>query len=138
MRSDISIALGKLPADIKAQVTTSASRCLELIDAYLPSGELVKDLASASVNPGSPSVCLFALTDQRLIFLAPLPQVVAWRLAGLKKASAYAGYFFVDGDAGEYSLNMDEKWGPVFETHVLEAAAIATLANGNVPVTTDA
>jgi hypothetical protein len=55
--------------------------------------------------------------------------VVAYRLTGLKKSQAFNGYFFLEGDAGEYSVGLpDGPWSQQFEQRVFDASALAVLA----------
>jgi len=128
LRADIEKAINELPAEIKEQITTLGSKCLDLLNTHLSAHEEVQQISSASPRPDTPYNCLLAVTNRRLIFVAPAPQVVGWRLSAITKAQSYGGYFFVEGDAGEYSPGLDSNWGPTFEAQVKRAAAIAVLA----------
>ncbi len=128
LRADITKAIDELPANIKEQVTTRGSECLDLLNTYLSEHEEVRQISSASPRPDTPYNCLLALTNGRLIFVAPAPQAVGWRLSAITKAQSYGGYFFVEGDAGKYSPGMDANWGSTFEAQVKRAIAIAVLA----------
>ena len=128
LRADIEKAINELPAEIKEQLTTLGSKCLDLLNTHLSAHEQVQQISSASPRPDTPYNCLLAVTNRRLIFVAPAPQAVGWRLSAITKAQSYNGYFFVEGDAGEYSPGLDSNWGPTFEAQVKRAAAIAVLA----------
>jgi hypothetical protein len=127
-RADIEKAIDELPDNIKGHVTTLGSECLELLNTYLSDHEEVRHISSASPKPDMSYNCLLALTDRRLIFVAPAPQAVGWRLSTITRAQSYGGYFFMEGDAGKYSPGMDGNWGSTFETQVKHAIAIAVLA----------
>ena len=128
LRADIQEAINKLPAQIKEQITTLGGECLDLLNTHLSDHEQVQQISSASPRPDTPYTCLLAVTNRRLIFVAPAPQAVGWRLSTITKAQSFGGYFFVEGDAGEYSPGLDSNWGPTFEVQVKRAAAIAVLA----------
>jgi hypothetical protein len=128
LRADIEKAIDELPANIKGHITTLGSECLELLNTYLSDHEEVRHISSAAPRPDTSYNCLLALTDRRLIFVAPAPQAVGWRLSTITRAQSYGGYFFVEGDAGEYSPGMDGSWGSTFETQVKRAIAMAVLA----------
>lgn len=128
LRADIQEAINKLPAQIKEQITTLGGECLDLLNTHLSDHEQVQQISSASPRPDTPYTCLLAVTNRRLIFVAPAPQAVGWRLSTITKAQSFGGYFFVEGDAGEYSPGLDSNWGPTFEAQVKRAATIAVLA----------
>jgi len=128
LRADIEKAIYELPVEIKEQITTLGSACLDLLNNCLSADEQVHHISSASPRPDTAYNCLFAVTNRRLIFVAPAPQAVGWRLSKITKAQSYGGYFFVEGDAGEYSPGLDSNWGKTFEAQVKRAAAIAVLA----------
>jgi hypothetical protein len=128
LRPDIEKAIYELPAEIKEQITTLGSECLDLLNSYLSADEQVQYISSASPRPDTAYNCLLAVTNRRLIFLAPAPQAVGWRLSAITRAQSHGGYFFVEGDAGEYSPGLDSNWGRTFEAQVKRAAAIAVLA----------
>jgi hypothetical protein len=128
LRPDLAKAIDELPANIKEQITTLGQESLDLLNTHLSAHEEVRQLSSASPKPDTAYNCLFAVTNRRLIFVAPAPQVVGWRLSTLSRAQSYSGYFFVEGDAGKYSPGLDRTWGQTFETQVKHAAAVAVLA----------
>lgn len=128
LRADIARAIDELPANIKKQITTLGSECLELLNIYLSAHEEVRQVSSAAPKPNTAYNCVFALTNRRLIFVAPAPQAVGWRLSTITRAQSYGGYFFVEGDAGEYSPGLDGTWGQTFEAQVKRAIAVAVLA----------
>ena len=129
-RGDFAAAIQATPEQMQQQLFGQAARCLELIDANLPAEERVLAVSSASVRPDAPENCLLVLTDRRLIFVAPRPQAVAYRLTGLTKSQAFNGYFFLEGDAGEYSVGLRAgHWADEFERRVFDASALAVLAD---------
>ena len=128
LRADIAKAIDELPIDIKEQITTLGSECLDLLNTYLSAHEEVRQISSAAPRPDTAYNCVLAITSRRLIFMAPAPQAVGWRLSTITKAQSYGGYFFVEGDAGEYSPGLDSTWGQTFEAQVKRAIAVAVLA----------
>jgi hypothetical protein len=128
MRPDIAKAIDELPGNIREQVITQGGKCLGLLNEHLAANEEVRHISSAAAKKDSSYTCLFALTNRRLIFVAPAPQAVGWRLSTITRAQSFTGYFFVEGDAGDYSPGLDSTWGPTFEAQVKEAIAVAVLA----------
>jgi hypothetical protein len=109
---------------------------LDFLAANLPDHEQVRWLASAA--PQSYNVrdfhCLLALTDRRLLFVAPSPQALSWPLPTVTKVQALSGnasqvetFFINDSGGGEYQLGADAEWGPVFAAHAKRAVAEAIL-----------
>jgi hypothetical protein len=130
LRPDISKAIDTVPAYIRTEITESAATAFELLNTYLPTDETVETLTSASAKREGPINSLLVITNRRLIFVAPAPQAVGWRLSTLTKSQAYGGYFFIEGDAGEYSPGLASgEWAAAFEARVKRAAAVAVLAN---------
>lgn len=128
MRTDIAKALEELPFNIKEHLNTLGAECLDWLDRYLSADEEVLALSSAAAKPDVPNSCLFAVTRKRLIFVAPAPQAVGWRLSTIRRSQSFSGYFFVEGDAGDYSPGMDSTWGQTFEAKVKQAITMAVLA----------
>ena len=129
LRPDISEAISQVPPTVNEQITTSCSASLNLLNAYLPADETVLSISSASPQKDGQINSLLALTDRRLIFVAPAPQALGWRLPTITRAQSYIGYFFVHAAGGEYSVGLENEWGAVFEGHVKEAIAQAVLAD---------
>lgn len=128
LRTEITQAVDQAPANIRTELTGPGLAALELLNAHLPADEEVRHLISASPSKGEPNSVL-ALTNRRLVFVAPSPQAVSWRLARLTRSQAFAGLFIVNGDAGEYSLYVPgSEWATYFENQVKTAAAIAVIA----------
>jgi hypothetical protein len=114
---------------IRTQLQGPAAAAVAMLNRCLPPDEPVERLSSVAAAAQGNPVCALAITDRRLVFVASAPQAVAWRLASLKRAQVYAGYFFIEGDAGDYSLGMkDDDWGRAFEHAVKLASAEAVLA----------
>jgi len=129
LRPDISKAISLVPPNISEQIETSCTSCLELVNAHLPADETVVNISSASPQKDGQINSLLVLTDRRLIFVAPAPQALGWRLTTITKAQSYIGYFFVNANGGEYSLGLQDEWGSVFEGYVKQAIALAVLAD---------
>ena len=128
-RHDFAAAVDATPETMRQQIFGAAGRCVELVDANLPEDEEVLAASVASVRPNGVENCLLVLTDRRLIFVAPRPQVVAYRLAALTKSQAFNGYLFLEGDIGEYNVGLpDGPWSKEFEQRVFEASALAVLS----------
>jgi len=137
-RSDIEAALASLPSHVSHHLSSTGRESLDLLAANLPDQEHVIWLASAA--PKSYNVnefhCLLALTDRRLLFVAPSPQVLSWPLPTVTKVQALSGsanqvqtFFINDSGGGEFQLGADAEWGPVFAAHAKRAVAEAILRN---------
>lgn len=128
-RQDLAAAVDALPQHIRDEVTGPGATSLSLLDTYLDPTEQIHHVCSGSVQPDSPRVCVFAITSRRLLFVAPAPQVVGYRLSGLSKAQAFNGYFFLEGDAGKYSPGIDKGYGEQFAQFLSQARALSVLTN---------
>jgi hypothetical protein len=128
LRPDILKALDEVPPAIGRHITSSGGQCLELLNTCLAAEEQVKKLSSTSLKENTPYNCLLALTDRRLIFVAPTPQAIAWKLSNITKAQYFAKRLILDGGNGTHHLHIEPGWGEKFESYVLLAAAIAVLA----------
>jgi hypothetical protein len=129
LRPDLSKAISQAPPDVGKAITTSCATSLELLNAHLPADETVVNISSASPEKDGKINSVLALTDRRLIFVAPAPQALGWRLSTITRAQSYIGYFFVHANGGEYSVGLEGEWGSVFEGYVKEAIAQAVLAD---------
>jgi len=136
LRSDIAKAIEEVPSFIRDQITGSCASCLDFLNAHLAEDEVVSQLSSAAPRwYDAPINSLLVLTDRRLIFIAPAPQVVGWALTALTKVQVLNGSagqvvgFHVHADGGEFQLGIDGGWGSTFERSVKHAAAVAVLAN---------
>jgi hypothetical protein len=136
LRPDIAKAIEEVPPYIREQITGSCASCLELVNNHLAQDEAVIQLSSAAPRwYDAPINSLLVLTDHRLIFVAPAPQVIGWALPALTKVQALSGSagnivgFHVHADGGEFQLGIDGSWGDTFERTVKQTAAIAVLAN---------
>lgn len=129
LRPDISKALDATPPNIRAEILGPCGTALEFLNAHLAADETVEGITSAAPAHGGAINSLIAITDERLLLVVPRPQVVAWRLSSLTKIQVFGGYFFLEGDAGEYSPGMvDNAWSREFEAQVHRASAVAVLA----------
>jgi hypothetical protein len=128
-RKDLAAALDATPGPMRHQILGAAARCVELVDTNLPEDEEVLAVASASVRPDAPENCLLILTNSRVIFVAPKPQVVAYKLTALARSQAFSGYFFLEDAARKHSVGLrGGPWSEEFEQRVDEASALAVLA----------
>ena len=133
-RLDLIAAISATPPAVRQAIVLGAARCLDLLDTNLPADEQITAVSSASLKPDTTVNCLLVLTDRRLIFIAPRPQVVAFRLASIRRSQANLGYFFLEGDAGEYSVGLaPDDWARQFEQRVFDASALAVLTSSERP-----
>lgn len=137
-RPDIEAVLQKLPGHVSQQLTNHGKESLEFLDSNLPADEQVQWLASAAPNSYDATECdsLLAITNSRLLFVAPLPQVLSWSLPSVTRVQSLYGaaneietIFIDDSGGGEYQLGADGEWGPTFAQHAKRAVAEATLRN---------
>jgi hypothetical protein len=137
-RSDIEAALASLPGHVGRHLTSTGRESLDFLAANLPDQEQVKWLASAAPKSYNTTEfhCLLAVTDRRLLFVAPAPQVLSWSLPTVTKVQSLSGsanhvetFFIDDSGGGEYQLGADAEWGPVFAAHAKRAVAEAILRN---------
>jgi hypothetical protein len=117
---------------------STGKQSLDFLATNLPANEQIKLLASAAPNSYNAKEfhCLLALTDRRLLFVAPSPQVLSWPLPTVTKVQSLDGganqietFFIDDSGGGEYQLGADGQWGPTFASHAKRAIAEATLRN---------
>lgn len=128
MRSDIAEAINGAPEHIQQELDGPAASTIELLSIHLPADETVEVVTSASAARDGAVNSVIAITDRRLIFVAPAPQAVAWRLSTVTRSQSYAGMFIIEGDAGQYSPGLvSNEWGLKFESLVKTAAAKAVL-----------
>lgn len=137
-RPDIEAALAKLPGHVSQHLTSTGRESLDFLAANLPADEQIEWLASAAPRSYDTREfhCLLALTNRRLLFVAPSPQVVSWPLPTVTKVQSLDGSagqvetFFVDDEGGgKYQLGADGQWGPIFAKYAKRAIAEATLRN---------
>jgi|SRR5215475_10862136 len=137
-RSDIEAVLASLPSHVSQHLSSTGRESLDFLAANLPHQEQVIWLASAAPKTYGVTEfhCLLALTDRRLLFVAPSPQVLSWPLPTVTKVQALSGsanqvetFFINDSGGGEYQLGADADWGPVFAAHAKRAVAEAILRN---------
>jgi hypothetical protein len=137
-RPDIEAALQSLPGYVNQHLLSTGRESLDFLAANLPDSEQVKWLASASPTSydAKEFYSLLALTDRRLLFVAPAPQVLSWLLQTVTKVQSLNGaanqvvtFFVDDSDGGSYQLGADGQWGPTFASYAKQAIAEATLRN---------
>jgi hypothetical protein len=128
-RPDIAAAVDATPERIRGELGGSAAKSLDILNTHLSSEEEVRHITSAATDKDRPANCILAITNRRLIFVAPAPQALGFRLSTLTKAQVYAGYVFVEGDFGKYSFGLAaDEWGENFEGLMREARASAVLS----------
>jgi hypothetical protein len=136
MRTDVATAIGKAPQHVQLQVGNACEASMEFLNRYLPQSEPVEWITTAAPSPHRTPVqnSLLVLTDRRLLFIAPAPQVLSWKLPAITRVQALSGaagrteiFFIDDTSGGEYQLGADAEWGPEFESQVKIAIAQAVL-----------
>lgn len=130
MRSDISTALDRAPNGVKDELLAGPARTpLIMLDEHLPAAEAVSHLASVAPKvSGSPSRnCVLALTDRRLIFVAPLPQVLSWNLTDIDQVVHISMGLHISDGGGTITFPIDAIWGKTLVDHINVAVAIARL-----------
>jgi hypothetical protein len=137
-RPDIESAFQRLPGHVSQHLISTGRESLDFLDANLPAGEQIQWLASAAPNSYKAKGfhCLLALTDRRILFVAPAPQVLSWPLPTVTNVQSLKGapdqiqtFFIDDSGGGKYQLGADGQWGPIFADHASRAIAVATLRN---------
>lgn len=135
-RADIVAVLAETPRHVSQDVVRLGREGLDLLGEHLPSNESVQALASAAGTwiDAKSLPCVLALTDRRLLFVAPSPQVVSWLLSDITKvasSTSSAGkvtkFYVNDKSGGAYQLGIDGEWGPVFAEKCKKAVAQALL-----------
>ena len=138
LREDISAAMETLPDNVRSELRAQLEGPLALVNANLPRDEQVLTLSSAAPSwSGTPRAnSVLALTERRLIFVSPTPQVIAWSLRTITKAQVVTtlgtnsiGGYLIDGDEGSFQLGVDKAWGPDFGARVSFACAVAKIRN---------
>jgi hypothetical protein len=133
MRADISAALDRMPGGVRDELLSGPARePLLMLDEYLPAGEAVSQLASVApkVTGSASRNCVLALTDRRLIFVAPLPQVLSWNLVDLDQVVHISMGLHIGVGGSTITLPIDGTWGKTLRDHINVAVAIARLAGG--------
>ena len=133
MRADISAALDRAPNGVKDELLAGPARQpLMMLDEHLPSAEAVSQLASVAPKvAGSASRnCVLALTDRRLIFVAPLPQVLSWRLVDLDQVVHISMGLHIGIGGSTITFPIDGTWGKTLADQINNAVAISRLAGG--------
>lgn len=136
MRADTQAAIAKTPGHVQQQLGQDCGESLRLLDGHLPADETVVALASAAPDAyqAEKLACLLVLTNRRLLFVSPQPQVLSWKLPVVTRVQALDGdeddietFFVDDNGGGEFQLGADGEWGPEFVSQVEAAIAHAIL-----------
>ena len=134
LRNDIEEAIRQAPPEIQADLRGQAADSVAFLSTHLAEDETVTVLSSAAVR-GSDNVplnCALALTNRRLIFVAPRPQAIALRLQSITKFQTSFGdpaYLFLNGDGREYSLGIPQSYRDELAKLVHPAVAAAVIAD---------
>ena len=130
LRTDLAKSIELVPPEIRQDLDGNAAASLEFLNENLPPNEEVTAVTSVKASKEAPSsACVLAITDSRLVFVSSSPQAVAWRLSLLTRMQIFSGYFFIEGDAGNYSLGMqDNAWSTEFAARLKRANAAAVIA----------
>ncbi|MEV7801543.1 hypothetical protein AB0O28_01190 [Microbispora sp. NPDC088329] len=132
MRPDIKTAISGLSSSAQRTLAAEASACLAFLGEHLPQDERIHALCPAAVRTDLALNSVLALTDRRVLFVAPLPQVLSWPLAQLDDFSSFdlkarAVGLSVTANGRDYSLGIGRGYGDVFVRLVVQATAVARL-----------
>lgn len=128
MRDDITAAIEAAPASTQATLGSSGLGALKILDEHLPQHERVHHIISAGIDPLRPvENCALVVTDLRLLFVNPLPQVIAWDLTQIATVHASLGFRVTTHGGGEMTLGINSGGGSTFVARLHVAMAIATL-----------
>jgi hypothetical protein len=128
VRADITAAIEAAPADVQAALGTSGLSALKFLDEHLPQAEQVRHIVSAGVDySGALENCALVVTDLRLLFVNPLPQVIAWNLTQIADVNAFMGFRLKTYGGGEMTLGINGGWASTFVKRLQVAMAVATL-----------
>jgi hypothetical protein len=132
MRDDIAEIISTLPQSSRQALTATAASCVALLDQHVPAAENILELSAASVRLiDGPLNSVFALTEERLLFAAPLPQAISWRLGDISSLlftpDGTLNYFQIKAPGSEYSFGLDAATGSAFSSAVTLAVAVARL-----------
>lgn len=128
VRDDINAAIGATPANVQATLGSSGRGALKFLDEHLPKDEVVHHVISAGVEPlRTLENCALVVTDLRLLFVNPLPQVLAWDLTQIANVHASLGFMVTTHGGGQTHLGINSGWGDTFVARLQVAMAIATL-----------
>jgi hypothetical protein len=131
MREDIATAIAAAPPNIQAELNGPCKRAMSFLEEHLPQAERIKCLSSAAVNvTGATTSSVLAITERRLLFVAPRPQALAWPLTAIDNAHAAYG-FMVESGGGSTHLGIESPWGQEFVDQLHVAMAVATLADAS-------
>jgi hypothetical protein len=129
MREDIAAAIAATPSNIQSELNGPCKQAMAFLEDHLPDTEQVRCLSSAAVNvTGATTNSALVVTDRRLLFVAPRPQALAWRLTAIDNVHAAYGFMVESGGATTH-LGVDSEWGNEFVNRLHMAMAVATLTN---------
>src|SRR5690349_10455205 len=137
LRGDLSAAMDTVPANVRKELMAQLEGPLMLVNGNLPSDEVVLTVSSAAPTwTGTPKGnCVLALTDRRLIFVSPYPEVISLSLRSITSARFHpklgtrqmGGYVISLPEDKSVQLGIDMIWGPAFEARVNFACAVAKI-----------
>jgi hypothetical protein len=108
MRTDLSAAIQAAHADVQEALGNACRPAIDFLNEHLSATEPIKHVLSIGVAIEAAVNSVLAITDRRLVFVAPLPQAISLPLSAITKSQFYAGYFFLNGAGHEYSLGSDK------------------------------
>jgi hypothetical protein len=130
MRRDVTSAIGQTREHVQHQLQLGCGASLELLNTHLPQDEPVESITTAAAPAHTSPIldCLLVLTGRRLLFVAPTPRVVSWRLPTITQVHATDGVVDIyDTGGGQHQLCVDTAQGPDFASRVRAAVAVAIL-----------
>jgi len=130
-RTDLKSAIEQAPTSVRQAISNDCREAFDLLAAHLPRDERVLAVypASAQYLRGSTN-SIFVLTAKRVLFVAPAPQVLSWRLAELTKFQIVnGGPIQIAAGGDEYMMGDDlaDSYSDAFEALVKYSVAVARL-----------
>ena len=135
MRADIAEATSQTPVVVQRQLADQCTAALSLLNDHLPAEEKVTHISSAAARWMNGTInSILALTTKRLLFVAPAPQVVSFRLPEIDSTQATSGsgevgIFHLSAGDSKFQLGIAVQYGDAFAEQVCRAVAIARLAD---------
>ncbi|TCC31689.1 hypothetical protein [Kribbella speibonae] len=128
MRPDIIVAMEAASADVQAKLGGTGLSAMKILDEHLPETERVQHIVSAGVEPlNTVENCALVITDARLLFVNPLPQVLAWNLTQIANVHASLGFMVTTHGGDQTHLGINRSGGNAFVERLHVAMAIAVL-----------
>jgi hypothetical protein len=131
LRVDLAAALAAAHPDVQSHLRGGCWQAVQFLDQHLSPAEPIRHAMSIAPSRQASVNSVLAITDRRLVFVAPLPQAVSLQLTKITKSQFFNGYFFLNGDGREFSLGWDtisEAATDDFSRKLDHASAVAELA----------